>query len=31
MTIFHKQGIIDVGVEIVPVKEFADDMSTGVS
>jgi hypothetical protein len=24
-------NIIDVGVEIVPVKDFADDMSTGVS
>jgi hypothetical protein len=31
MTIFHKMGLIDVGVEIVPVKAFADDMSTGVS
>lgn len=31
MTIFHNLGIIDVGVEIVPVKDFADDMSTGVS
>ena len=31
MTIFHKMNIIDVGVEIVPLKEFADDMSTGVS
>lgn len=31
MTIFHKLGVIDVGVEIVPVKDFADDMSTGVS
>lgn len=31
MTIFHNQGIIDVGVEIVPLKEFADGMSTGVS
>jgi len=31
MTIFNKFGIIDAGVEIVPVKEFANDMSTGVS
>ena len=31
MTIFHKMDLIDVGVEIVPVKAFADDMSTGVS
>ncbi|CAG0941029.1 hypothetical protein ANRL1_00355 [Anaerolineae bacterium] len=31
MTIFHNLDIIDVGVEIVPVKDFADDMSTGVS
>ena len=31
MTIFHKLGIIDVGIEIVPIKEFADEMSTGVS
>jgi hypothetical protein len=31
MTIFHKMGMIDVGLEIVPVKAFADDMSTGVS
>ncbi|MDY6805726.1 MAG: BglII/BstYI family type II restriction endonuclease [Cyanobacteriota bacterium] len=31
MTIFHNQNIIDVGVEIVPIKEFADMMSTGVS
>lgn len=31
MTIFHKMDMIDVGVEIVPVKAFADDMSTGVS
>ena len=31
MTIFHNQGIIDVGVEIVPLKEFANEMSTGVS
>jgi hypothetical protein len=31
MTIFNKMGIIDAGIEIVPVKNFADDMSTGVS
>jgi len=31
MTIFHRLGFIDWGVEIVPVKEFADEMSTGVS
>lgn len=31
MTIFHKLGYIDSGVEIVPVKSFADSMSTGVS
>lgn len=31
MTIFSNLGIIDMGVEIVPVKQFANDMSTGVS
>jgi hypothetical protein len=31
MTIFKKLNIIDSGVEIVPVKAFADQMSTGVS
>jgi len=31
MTIFKKLGHIDCGVEIVPVKAFADEMSTGVS
>lgn len=31
MTIFHNEDIIDVGVEIVPVKELASEMSTGVS
>jgi len=31
MTIFSKLGHIDAGVEIVPVKAFADHMSTGVS
>lgn len=31
MTIFHNLGHIDTGVEIVPVKSFAEDMSSGVS
>ncbi|NJO84950.1 MAG: restriction endonuclease [Blastochloris sp.] len=31
MTIFHNLGHIDVGIEIVPIKAFADEMSTGVS
>ena len=31
MTIFKKRGFIDAAVEIVPIKEFADQMSTGVS
>ena len=31
MTIFHKLDVIDVGVEIVPLKAFANEMSTGVS
>ncbi len=31
MTIFHNLGVIDVGIEIVPLKELADQMSTGVS
>lgn len=31
MTIFRKLGHINVGVEIVPIKQFADEMSTGVS
>jgi hypothetical protein len=31
MTIFKNLGIIDAGIEIVPVKRFADEMSTGVS
>ena len=31
MTIFKNLGHIDHGVEIVPVKAFADEMSTGVS
>ena len=31
MTIFRKMHFIDAGVEIVPVKEFAEEMSSGVS
>jgi len=31
MTIFHKLDKIDLGVEIVPLKDFANEMSTGVS
>ena len=31
MTIFNRLDYIDVGLEIVPVKAFADVMSTGVS
>ncbi len=31
MTIFHNLGFIDAGVEIVPVKELAEEMSSGVS
>jgi hypothetical protein len=31
MTIFHKMDVIDVGVEIVPLKDFAKEMSSGVS
>lgn len=31
MTIFRKLGIINAGIEIVPVKNLADHMSTGVS
>lgn len=31
MTIFRNLGHIEAGIEIVPVKSFADDMSTGVS
>lgn len=31
MTIFSNLGFIDVGIEIVPIKEFANQMSTGVS
>jgi hypothetical protein len=31
MTIFRNLGIIDVGIEIVPLKELAEQMSSGVS
>jgi len=31
MTIFKNFGFINAGVEIVPIKQFADEMSTGVS
>ncbi len=31
MTIFHNLGFIDVGIEIVPIRRFAQDMSSGVS
>lgn len=31
MTIFHNIGHINHGIEIVPVKNFADEMSSGVS
>ena len=31
MTIFGNMGVIDTGIEIVPVKCFANEMSTGVS
>jgi hypothetical protein len=31
MTIFKNFGVIDAGIEIVPIKHFADFMSTGVS
>jgi hypothetical protein len=31
MTIFKNLGIIEAGIEIVPVKELADQMSSGVS
>lgn len=31
MTIFAKMGVIDCGIEIVPVKALAEEMSTGVS
>ena len=31
MTIFKNLGVIDAGIEIVPIKILADEMSTGVS
>ena len=31
MTIFHNHNVIDAGVEIVPMKNMADQMSSGVS
>ena len=31
MTIFHNMGIIQAGIEVVPLKALADEMSTGVS
>ena len=31
MTVFHNLGFIDAGIEIVPVKKFVDEMSSGVS
>jgi len=31
MTIFSKQGIIDSGVEVVPMRRLTEEMSTGVS
>ncbi len=31
MTIFHNRKFIDAGIEIVPVKQFAAEMSSGVS
>ncbi len=31
MTIFNRLGVIAVGIEIVPMKDFAANMSTGVS
>lgn len=31
MTIFNKLGYIKCGIEVVPVKSFADEMSSGVS
>ena len=30
MTIFAKQGIIDSGIEVVPMHEMTDEMSTGI-
>lgn len=31
MTIFHNLNLIDAGIEIVPIKDFAREMSTGVA
>ncbi|MBP9502278.1 MAG: hypothetical protein KBF17_08975 [Candidatus Promineofilum sp.] len=31
MTIFHNEGVIDVGIEVVPLKELAREMSSGIS
>jgi len=31
MTIFRNEGLIDVGVEVIPLKELADEMSSGVT
>ena len=31
MTIFKNLGVIDAGIEIVPVKEMSEQMSSGVS
>jgi hypothetical protein len=31
MTIFNKRDVIDVGIEIVPIKKLAQEMSSGVS
>jgi hypothetical protein len=31
MTIFHNLGYIDTGIEIVPIKQFSSEMSSGVS
>lgn len=31
MTIFHKFGYINAGIEVVPIKQLASEMSTGVS
>lgn len=31
MTIFHNEGVIDMGIEIVPLKRLALEMSSGVS
>ncbi|HNR21100.1 MAG TPA: BglII/BstYI family type II restriction endonuclease [Bacteroidia bacterium] len=31
MTIFHKLGYINAGIEVVPIKQLASEMSTGVS